>query len=950
MIQVRDVPLQLAQIDDFTSDVGYASNGDAGQVASAPRIISRLEWGADESLGIYHPSETPPATNTGTDAEGPNAVNICNPLESAYPGQFVLTNKKIVDAADGEPLLWPRQYSSRVKKIVIHHTAESVRDFNNDGTVNVQDYGSAIRAIYAYHTLTRKWGDIGYHYIVDPDGNIYEGRAGGNYVIGAHVLCQNSNTVGISLMGNFQEQQVPEKAFIGLVKIVKYLSDLYHVNPLGKSSFRGTVLPNIVTHAEIGAVTKEFIGRGATQCPGSNLIAMMPRLRQVVDQGGIRPDYGFSVVALPQGLVFDPLQDGKAVLRLKNIGALTWSKVQLTASGKTPGFLSKDFIGVGSDQELEIAIPIAASFDFGVKRLSYSVQLNDSKQRKKIEFSYRVNVPIYRYELNDLGGDDALLLTGEKRSLTVSLKNTGNFPWLPSGKQRFQLRQVVRGDQGATAVPGGLGYSLKDPIPVGGQASFAIDLLPQKSPGRLKIEYLPSIGGDKGLKGSRIVFSLSVEKPRFDAEIIPPEGTLEWQKGATLTVNSQLTNRSNFDWDPGMVSTQFGRATKQVISQAVKKGESVTIPVPVFSARAATQVKVSGVVTMDHSPTILSSQRLKPNMVRVQVEFGKGRQPKVGRSKIQTSKSETSSNEQNSNLQTIPPIRVWLSGFDQSSAQVTSSEAFVVWDSKTVLVHEHAAGETVSVSTKDLQDGVVIRIKAKDEPALTLTNWTRSAANSKDNQFRNVLEFRMVDGKLTVINELSLEDYLKGVAEEPESADIPQEKRKVMAVLARSYALHYLVSGYEKFPDKPYTAADSPAIFQKYLGYGFELRAPKWQQALVDTEGEVVLVDPLTPLSGGIISKPEERILRTAYFSCTDGERTKTPAEVGWKDAYFTKFADVFQSVDDPLGDDPTRSGLQACGHQVGLSGYGATQKAKAGENYRDIIHDYYQGVEVGKY
>lgn len=255
-------------------------------------------------------------------------------------------------------------------------------------------------------------------------------------------------------------------------------------------------------------------------------------------------------------------------------------------------------------------------------------------------------------------------------------------------------------------------------------------------------------------------------------------------------------------------------------------------------------------------------------------------------------------------------------------------------------IREQAAEQVVTVRTSDLSDGVVIRLKAKDSPYLQFKNWDREkvfgSQRYNDNRYRGVLEFRLIDGKMTVINELALEDYMKGVAEVPETDDQPEDKRKVIAVLSRSYALHYLISGYEKFPGQPYNAADSPAIFQKYLGYSFEERAPKWQQVLIDTEGEVVLMG--------------DEVLRAAYFSCTDGSRTKSWDEVWPENEYFQKFGDAFQSVNDPLGDDPTREGMTACGHQVGLSGYGATQKAKAGEGYRDIIQYYYQGVEVGEF
>jgi hypothetical protein len=336
----------------------------------------------------------------------------------------------------------------------------------------------------------------------------------------------------------------------------------------------------------------------------------------------------------------------------------------------------------------------------------------------------------------------------------------------------------------------------------------------------------------------------------------------------------------------------------------------------------------------------------------------------VGSSEFGEEEIEESNENQNSQLPTppapsevsanaeIPPVRVWLTDVSQPVFEVTSLGSFIVWDSKTVQVRNLQADEVFTVNEADLKDGTIFRLKAQSSPALELKNWglPKEFGTKKyfDNTFRNVLEFRYLDGKVTVINELALEDYMKGIAEVPETEDQPQEKRKTIAVLSRSYALHYLISGFEKFPGKPYNAANSPAIFQKYLGYGFEQRAPKWQQAVGDTEGEVVMVGSS---QFQVPSSKKDLVLRAAYFSCTDGVRTKTPDQAGWGgNEYFQRFESVFASVEDPFGDDPTREGLTACGHQVGLSGYGATQMAKQGKNYREIIGHYYQEVEVGKY
>lgn len=71
-------------------------------------------------------------------------------------------------------LLWPIEKVKKVEKIVIHHTSEALAQDADDATL--------VRAIYAYHTKTRGWGDIGYNYVLGQRGQVYEGRAGGDYV------------------------------------------------------------------------------------------------------------------------------------------------------------------------------------------------------------------------------------------------------------------------------------------------------------------------------------------------------------------------------------------------------------------------------------------------------------------------------------------------------------------------------------------------------------------------------------------------------------------------------------------------------------------------------------------------------------------------------------------------------------------------------------------------
>ena len=71
---------------------------------------------------------------------------------------------------------------------------------------------SIIRGIYAYHTQSRGWSDVGYNFLVDRFGRIWEGRYGGvdRPVVGAHTLGYNEDSFAMSAIGNFETAQPGE--------------------------------------------------------------------------------------------------------------------------------------------------------------------------------------------------------------------------------------------------------------------------------------------------------------------------------------------------------------------------------------------------------------------------------------------------------------------------------------------------------------------------------------------------------------------------------------------------------------------------------------------------------------------------------------------------------------------------------------------------------------------
>ncbi|MFH1749856.1 MAG: N-acetylmuramoyl-L-alanine amidase, partial [bacterium] len=189
------------------------------QAATAPNVISRAGWGANESW-----------------------------------------------------MTWTPQYYD-VENFYVHHTVSMNNDPNPPATV---------RAIYYYHAISRGWGDIGYNYLIDAQGRIYEGRKGGNRVIGGHVLGYNVGSIGVSLLGDFHPGSVARgngpsylttAAKNSLEDLVAWRGYDNKVNPLGTWIAGGAypgVKNNVAGHRD----------SGATSCPGDYLYSALGSIRK----------------------------------------------------------------------------------------------------------------------------------------------------------------------------------------------------------------------------------------------------------------------------------------------------------------------------------------------------------------------------------------------------------------------------------------------------------------------------------------------------------------------------------------------------------------------------------------------------------------------------------------------------------------------------------------------
>jgi len=172
---------------------------------------------------------------------------------------------------DGTP-----RYNTTIQQVHVHHTVNS-----NDYAES--DVPAMIRGMYAYHTASLGWSDIGYNFLVDRFGRLWVGRAGGaaRPVRGAHTLGFNATSTGVSAIGNF-ELVTPTTAMLNaIVRLASWKLDLYGRTPTaeaevrseGSDKYRANVvvdLPVIDGHRDTND----------TACPGQHLYDSLPLIRR----------------------------------------------------------------------------------------------------------------------------------------------------------------------------------------------------------------------------------------------------------------------------------------------------------------------------------------------------------------------------------------------------------------------------------------------------------------------------------------------------------------------------------------------------------------------------------------------------------------------------------------------------------------------------------------------
>ena len=169
------------------------------------------------------------------------------------------------------------EYTGSIELFVVHHTA------SGNGYSCAESAG-IVRGIQAYQVRSRGWDDIGYNFLIDKCGTIFEGRAGGvgRSVLGAHTLGFNANASAIAVIGTYGGVGVPAGVRTAIGTMAAYKLGAYGNAPNGRVTLTSGGSDRFPAGTPV--TLNRIIGHrdtGRTDCPGDALYAQLPAIRAI---------------------------------------------------------------------------------------------------------------------------------------------------------------------------------------------------------------------------------------------------------------------------------------------------------------------------------------------------------------------------------------------------------------------------------------------------------------------------------------------------------------------------------------------------------------------------------------------------------------------------------------------------------------------------------------------
>ena len=154
---------------------------------------------------------------------------------------------------------------TEITHLVVHHSA---------GTNESNDWAAVVRSIWHYHVDIRNWSDIGYNWLIAPNGVIFEGRL--DNFVGAHFCGNNGGTMGVCLLGNYENDiNLNDASRNALVSLLAWKSFEQSIDPLEVNYHESSELYlNAICGHQDGC---------QTLCPGQNLYSELDSIRNQVN-------------------------------------------------------------------------------------------------------------------------------------------------------------------------------------------------------------------------------------------------------------------------------------------------------------------------------------------------------------------------------------------------------------------------------------------------------------------------------------------------------------------------------------------------------------------------------------------------------------------------------------------------------------------------------------------
>ncbi|UPT72811.1 MAG: peptidoglycan recognition protein family protein [Elusimicrobiota bacterium] len=148
---------------------------------------------------------------------------------------------------------WKAENAARIPldkektRIVVHHTANFVTDGVKTIKTNKASWKAAVDHVHKaqdLHKRVRGWSDVGYHYMIDWKGRIFQGRPVDR--LGAHTEGNNRGSIGVVLLGDFSRQRPPLEQVASLKTLLRWLISVHKISPKdirGHQQYKYTLCP-----------------------------------------------------------------------------------------------------------------------------------------------------------------------------------------------------------------------------------------------------------------------------------------------------------------------------------------------------------------------------------------------------------------------------------------------------------------------------------------------------------------------------------------------------------------------------------------------------------------------------------------------------------------------------------------------------------------------------------